>query len=125
MDYSTYVLPFGKYKFTAIRRVPVEYLTHLYKDTTLMIKYPEVKQFIEEEMYHLLSILPSSQVCSLIPDPICNKQCYVDEGEALKALKLIKQDKRSHKKPIRAYLHSACGFWHLTSETLEEYEKRE
>lgn len=114
MDHSNYIIPFGKYKFTALCRVPANYLLGLYGDKTKMEKYPEINAYIEA---NLTALIPKQAIKVHIVEPIaiCDKQPYTDEEEAKKALKLIRQDKREHKKPIRAYKCEKCRFWHLTS----------
>lgn len=114
MDHSNYIIPFGKYQFTALCRIPASYLLGLYGDKDKMDKCPEIKQYIETNLSSLITnqgvkiATPSSQ-------PICKKTPYGDEESAKKALKLIKHDKRNHKKPVRAYHCEMCKYWHLTS----------
>jgi uncharacterized protein (DUF3820 family) len=129
MDYDTYRMPFGKHKTRLLKEVPVHYLVSIYKGARDNVdRYPELKEYIETELSALIEVkvkIKNGVTVTVIPDPLCNKQCYVDEQEAKKALKLINQDKRTHKKPNRVYFHQACGFWHLTSEPLNKEENEE
>lgn len=126
MDESTYIMQFGKFKRKPIDEVPFTALKVYYCDNAIMQKYPELKTAIEHkhpDMYIVKNVIKAKHHGAfphLRPEPICEsgKQCYSDQEEAKKALKLIKQDKRDHKKPIRTYFHDSCGFWHLTSEEL-------
>jgi len=118
MDYGDYIIPFGKHRNKPLKELPKEYLVELYRHEDLMTKWPELKQYIEATYWLLL---PLSQKVEYKFEPLpCEKNAYVDEEAAKKALKLIKQDKRDHKKPNRSYQCEICGFWHLTSKPLTE-----
>lgn len=98
-------------------RLPANYLIGLYGDKTAMWKYPEIKQYIEANMDRLIQtqetdIKPKDY---LLP---CYKYSYLDEKIANEQLKIVREDKGDHKKPIRAYQCEKCGFWHLTSKPL-------
>lgn len=116
MDYSDYIIPFGKYKNKKrLREIPTDYLVELYHHEDIMTNYPELKHYIEATYSALLP--KPALVFNYEPLP-CEKIAYVDEEAAKKALKLIKQDKRDHKKPDRAYQCEVCNYWHLTSKLL-------
>jgi hypothetical protein len=120
MDYGDYIIPFGKHRNKPLKELPKEYLVELYRHEDLMTKWPELKLYIEAT-YPLILPIPSLKSHEYKYEPIpCEKNAYVDEDAAKKALKLIKQDKRDHKKPNRAYQCEICGFWHLTSKPLTE-----
>jgi uncharacterized protein (DUF3820 family) len=115
---DTTVLSYGKYKFTALCRIPVDYLFLLYNNG---VQDQELKEYIEQNMERLMM-----RKEGLIQPPAlkfpCDKWTYITEKEAKKVLAEIRKVDQRHKKPVRAYECDKCGGWHLTSLTLEEYE---
>lgn len=117
--YDNFLLPFGKYKFTGLSRLPASYLLGIYGDKVAMHKYPEIKEWIEYNMSTLKSgngITKNSIPSVIMP---CNKYLYLTEREARKELHRISQTD-SVKKPVRFYSCDKCGGWHLTSKQLVE-----
>lgn len=56
---------------------------------------------------------------------ICKKAGFDTRAQARERLAEIRQDDTSsHEKPIREYFCEMCGKWHLTSKTVESYQKR-
>ena len=48
---DTDLMPFGKYKGTAMANVPADYLLWLYRNTAGAFRsYPEVKEYIRENL---------------------------------------------------------------------------
>jgi len=116
MDYSNYIIPFGKHKFTALCRIPAKYLLGLYGDQKAMENYPQIKHYIVQNLSRLKENQEKPHIKEKVSLP-CDKISYIDEKAAKNQLKLVRKDERDHKKPIRAYLCD-CGYWHLTSKPL-------
>lgn len=110
-------MPLGKYKDWPMNKVPSFYLIKLYSQKEIMNEHPAVNEYIETAYSALLSPNGAPVILEM---PLCqtSKVCYIDEEAAKKALKLIKQDKRNHKKPDRTYQCELCSYWHLTSKPL-------
>lgn len=110
----------GQFKNKPLKDIPAFYLVRLYHQKEFMTQYLEINEYIEATHRDLLPLKASKHLLPKYEPLPCEKYTYVDEGEARKALKLIKQDKRTHKKPVRAYQCEVCGYWHLTSKQLIE-----
>jgi hypothetical protein len=117
MSYDNWVIPFGKYKFTALCRVPANYLLGLYGDNGVMQIHPEIKAFIEANKEKLIENQDKGDTAEDFRLP-CDKIAFLSEEFAKEQLKLVRKDNRDHKKPIRAYYCNKCGLWHLTSKSL-------
>jgi hypothetical protein len=107
-----HILTTGKYRFTALKRVPFDYLEDVYKSGC---KDKDLLEYIEK------NVLGKQK--EIIPEPLefpCTKFTYLSKKEANadlnRILKVIKRDK----KPIRSYQCDKCGFWHITS--MEKYD---
>lgn len=106
------ILTKGKYKFTALCRVPPEYFLNLYlkKNKSNL----ELYEYVEKN----LSLIKARQIGALeIPELhiVCNKIIYSSEKVAKAELKRISEMKNDHKIPIRSYQCEVCGGFHLTS----------
>lgn len=109
------ILTKGKYKFTALCRVPPEYLLNLHAKKNK--SNPELYEYIEKN----LSIIEARSNGALeIPELhiICKKIVYSSEKIAKAELKRISEMKNDHKIPIRSYQCEVCGGLHLTSKPL-------
>ena len=109
------ILTRGKYKFTALCRVPPEYLLNLYAKKNKA--NPELYEYIEKN----LSLIKSRAIGALeIPELqiVCKKIVYSSEKVAKAELKRISEMKNDHKIPIRSYCCEVCGGFHLTSKPL-------
>lgn len=103
-------MPFGKYKGQPIHLLPLQYIRSIYGTPQQMIRYPDLKNYLEETYKGLLQ--KSHPI-----EPLCEtlKRCYKDEETAKKALKLLIET--SHGKTlIRWYQCNICGYWHHTSQ---------
>jgi hypothetical protein len=115
--YDNWIIPFGKYKWTGLCRLPSSYLLGLYGDKIVMAKHPEIKSYIETNIEKLKE--GNGIKVGLIP-PVtmpCSKYCYLTEHEARKELMRISETD-SEKKPVRYYYCDKCGAYHLTSKEL-------
>lgn len=108
------ILTKGKYKFTALCRVPPEYLLNLY--TKKNKADPDLYDYVEK---NLLLIKARATGVLKIPelDMTCNKIVYFSEKVAKDELKRIREMDNDHKIPIRSYLCEVCGGFHLTSKS--------
>jgi len=117
--YDNYLIPFGKYKFTALCRLPSSYLLEIYGKGKgkVMMQYPEIKTYIETNMDTIKN--GNGITTTSIPQIImpCAKYLYLTQSEARKELARIQATKTSEgqKKPVRYYYCEKCGGWHLTS----------
>ena len=109
------ILTKGKYKFTALCRVPPEYLLNLHAKKNKA--NPELYEYIEKN----LSRIKARAIGTLeIPELhiVCKKIVYSTENAAKAELKRIGDMKNDHKIPIRSYFCEVCGGFHLTSKPL-------
>lgn len=116
--YDNWLITFGKYKWTALCRLPSSYLLGIYGSKDTMKKYPEIKQYVEDNLETLKqgNGITKSTGIPIVTMP-CNKYCYLTEHEARKELMRISETD-SEKKPIRYYFCEKCGAYHLTSKEL-------
>lgn len=116
---DTTVLLFGPHKFTALSRVPAGYLLSLLKTKRAHPK--PLIEYIEKN----IDVITARHQGLIKPPPIfrCPKGIYVSKKEANAFLDKIKNTSQYHKKPIRSYECAKCGYWHVTSKTVEEYEQ--
>lgn len=125
MNYDTFLIPFGKHRFTALCRLPASYLLGIYGTKGYMDKYPEIKQYIQDNLERLKN--GNGITRDTIPKITmpCDKYCYLTEREASKELQRITDlpTAEGQKKPCRHYYCDKCGAWHLTSKTLSEFQK--
>lgn len=116
------LIPFGRYKFTAICRVPVDYLLKQGENKGKDPFYVELREYINENSEKLIA-----RKLGVIETPKfeypCKKISYASEKIAKEVLNNIKVIEQSHKKPCRAYECEICSGWHLTSKTLEDYKQ--
>lgn len=117
------ILSFGKYKFTALCRVPSDYLLRIYKSGHYTNLSPELKEYIESNIEVILLRKQGIISPALFEFP-CLKTTYPTENDAKKVLKQVRQIIQKHKKPIRAYACEKCGGWHLTSMPLEVWNNK-
>jgi len=119
--YNNWLIPFGKYKWTALCRLPSSYLLGIYGDKNTMNNHPEIKSYIEENIEQLKqgNGITKATGIPLVTMP-CTKYLYLTEREASKELHRIQSTAKSEneKKPIRYYYCEKCGGWHLTSKEL-------
>jgi uncharacterized protein (DUF3820 family) len=113
--------PIGRYKFTALCRIPAEYLYNLYVNKSYYNK--ELKEYIETNIESIIQRKEGIITAPPFTFP-CDKITYTSESDAKRVLKSIREQEQSHKKPIRAYECNKCGGWHLTSKTIEEYKSK-
>lgn len=115
------ILTWGKYKFTAIRRIPASWLLSKHNNRGI-----QDKALVEWVGLNLESLKTRQEKekkngtpTLLIPaPPICNKYQYIDENQAKKHLREIANKGsfyNNHKIPVRTYECPICKFWHLTS----------
>lgn len=119
MKYTDHTpIPFGKYKFISLCRVPADYLLQLYKDKAPYLA--DIREYIETNMETI--IMRKEGI--LKPPPFefpCGKTTYINGKDARRVLEYIKGIEQEHKKPVRAYECDKCGGWHLTSIPLEDW----
>ena len=109
------ILTRGKYKFTALCRVPPEYLLNLYAKKNKA--NPELYEYIERN----LKLIKARAIGALeIPELqiVCKKIVYSSEKVAKAELNRISEIKNDHKIPIRSYHCEVCGGFHLSSKPL-------
>lgn len=121
------IITWGKYKFTAIKRIPASWLLSYHKNNSL-----KDKKFLEYLATNL-DELKRRQKEEEINKPVeqifdkCNKYQYSSKEQAEKHLKEIRKSGKktpSHVLPVRAYMCDKCPFWHLTSKKFVEFEKQ-
>ncbi|GAB3226293.1 hypothetical protein GCM10027423_63100 [Spirosoma arcticum] len=118
------ILAKGRYKFTALCRVPADYLLNQYKnyrpnnlewDRDLVV-------YVEDNLERIYARLEGRTEAPRLDWP-CSKITYIDKQEANSALHKIQAFSNAVTLPVRSYECSRCGFWHLTSKSKEEYEQ--
>jgi hypothetical protein len=111
-------LPFGKYKYVSLCRVPPDYLLNIYQDKTIR---KELLEYIENNMERIIM-----RKEGIIETPslelVCDKISYYNEKLAKQVLNRIHKYEHDYKVPVRAYECPKCSQWHLTSMPLEEYK---
>lgn len=113
------ILTWGKHKFTALRRVPVDWLLGHHKDDGCLDKL--LLEYIEKN----LDQLKERQKTGKAPPPLkfpCTKFIFATKSLAKRELKRIAATGHSNI-PTRAYECPKCGAWHLTSKPIYGYEK--
>lgn len=107
-------IPFGRYKFTALKRLPPTYLIGLNKNTG----DKELQEYITKNLDQLskASVNYKKSPIEQVSLP-CGKITYPKETDAKKHMHDI-QNTGSKKKPVRTYYCNKCGGWHLTSKPL-------
>ena len=115
--HDNYIIPFGKFKFTALCRLPSSYLLGLNGDIRVMSQYPEIKEWIDDNMDKLRH--GNGIESTTIPEikMPCKKYLYLTEREASKELhRIMRMHENDNRKiPVRHYYCEKCGGWHLTS----------
>ena len=106
------ILTFGIHKFTALCRVPPEYLIELHTQN-----YPDndLLKYIEENMELIKARLVGELPIPKLDFP-CNKISYPTKKVAQDHLRRMESFNFKHKIPTRAYFCDRCGQWHLTSQ---------
>ena len=111
------LLTFGRHIFTAIKRVPSDYLLSIAKHANAL--QPGLGEWIENNK-SMLKSLRGKAMSNEGVNLNCGKYYYMSEEEANKYLKGIREyaDKTEQKEkvPIRSYLCDKCGYWHITSQ---------
>lgn len=112
-------IPFGRYKFTRLDRLPPDYLLNFRNDKTNKELQEYVVNNLEKIMLRKQGLIETKKEV-YFP---CNKIPYIDEKSAKAVIKVAREKEQKNKKPVRAYECKKCGGWHLTSIPLEEYEQ--
>ena len=112
------ILTWGKYKFTAFKRIPAKWFLGNHKSNA--VKDLELLKWIEDNFERLEQRAEIEKVVPVntIPEIICTKYQYASEEEAKRHLRQIRhkgQQSNGHLLPVRAYKCDKCLFWHLTS----------
>src|SRR4051812_3353833 len=92
------ILTVGKHKFTALCRVPAQYLLRLHQFGSF--QNAELKEYIESNLEKL--ILKKEGI--ILPPPFefpCRKIAYANEKDAKYVLSQISKVQQQHKKPVR------------------------
>ena len=114
------ILTKGKFKFTALCRVPPTYLLQIYKKKNK--SNPELYEYVVNNLP-----LIEGRLNGTIEIPEfsleCKKIVYNSEKVAKIELSRIRNLTQHHKKPVRVYACSNCGGYHLTSMPIELYRK--
>lgn len=115
-------LPFGKYKFTALGRVPAAYLVELHR-TRNYRGNEQLKDYIESNLGSLADRAEREGINAKVKKvrSVCRKQTFESEKAAKAELRRIRSLEQKHKKPIRSYPCDFCGGFHLTSVPLEDF----
>ncbi|WPU99056.1 hypothetical protein SNE26_23880 [Mucilaginibacter sp. cycad4] len=112
------ILSKGKYRFTALCRVPPAYLLNILQKKNKSDF--ELYEYVERNLSAIESRQNgSAQSPELILE--CSKVVYHSEKAAKAALQKIRNDDHDHIKPIRAYECQLCGGYHLTSWSVQQY----
>lgn len=102
---------YGKYKFTALKNIPAQYLLNIQNTT----KDEDLKIYIKTNLEKILQLADLEKV-KLKPKVLvkCDKISYLTEKEAMKEIIRIMKKTQENKKPVRIY-KCTCGAYHLTS----------
>ena len=114
------ILTKGKYKFTAIGRVPAAYLINIYNKKNK--SDAELYAYVEKNLQSIENRLVTGQVSLPLSLP-CKKVAFFSEKAAKEALSDISNSNDDHVIPIRSYHCEICGGFHLTSWSIEDYKK--
>ena len=115
------ILSKGRYKFTALCRVPPKYLLNILNSKNR--SDPELYQYVSDnlEVIRLRLNGDTPPIELMLP---CRKAAFYSEKAAKTALAQIREtDDRCQKKPIRAYECDICGSFHLTSWSIEFFKE--
>jgi hypothetical protein len=125
-------MKFGKYKNKFISELPSSYIIELYKNlitTTIDDDKKEFVLYVETTLSDLLPKKNNNNINTFINEVVnkmCPKEFFINEGDAKYRLDHIRKTtikhNRTNKIPIRVYECDRCGYWHLTSKPLYEYE---
>lgn len=120
-------LPFGKYKGYLIADVPAVYLMSIYRSFKDDPTKKDLMEYVGARIDQLdpTGLLRPREITPVreIVLPKCSKKAYITRKEAKDALKKIRADKSTSKKPIRSYECPKCSYWHLTSKPLEKFSQ--
>ena len=111
----------GPYKFTAVCRVPPQYLLSIldkkkFKDKAL-------KAYVRNNLELIKARNEGRAPIPQLTEVKCEKVTFMSRGEAKKELKRIAKVKQKERKPVREYQCKKCHGWHLTSIPIEEWDK--
>jgi hypothetical protein len=107
------LLTSGKYKFVSLGRVPAEWLLKIYNQGGNAAD-PQLFEYVKNNIEKIRSRATGTNIIEPLK-PTCDKITYATEALARAALRKIKTDERTHKKPQRVYECWRCSGWHLTS----------
>ena len=106
------ILPYGKFAFTALSRIPAAYLLNIYATKNKTDKY--LFEYVENNLQRI-----KDRKEGIIKPPQlhfpCDKKVYLSKKEANIAIAFISEVSKRDKVPVRSYLCDKCGQWHLTS----------
>ncbi|HEY4715245.1 MAG TPA: hypothetical protein VIH31_01965 [Candidatus Paceibacterota bacterium] len=118
---DTTLLLSGPYKFTALCRVPPEYLLSILKKKKFKDK--ALKAYIINNIELIKARSEGRAPIPQLTEVRCEKVTFLSPGEAKKELRRITKFKQKRRKPIREYQCDKCHGWHLTSIPIEEWGK--
>ena len=126
------IIKFGKYKNNKISDIPVRYLIELYKsiiNCTIDEDKKDIIFYVEANLAHLMPKKKFTSINTFVNEVVnkmCPKEFYINESDAKYRLNHIRKISikynRDNKIPIRVYECERCGYWHLTSKPLYEFE---
>ncbi len=114
------VLLWGPHKFTRVSRIPVDYLLSLNKGNTHDKPLLAYIQANKEK----LDAIARGETPAPQASKACDKKLFITQEEAKKELKRIRKLHQKKTKPKREYECPKCGGWHLTSLSLDEWERK-
>lgn len=105
---NTYPMPFGRHKGKAIGTLSANYLVQVFKTNDLMVRHPEIKEYIQ---FTCSALLPKKDTMYV---PLCSTMlpAFIDKQAADNMIKLRKHSPHERHKFIVSYQCSVCGYWH-------------
>ncbi len=113
------ILTWGKWKYTALKRISPDWLLGIRKNLQ-SCHDRELLQYIEGNVEKIqdrkMGVLETDEM-----ENVCRKTLYHTQQAAKKAIGKIRAKhsiNSGHIVPSRAYECEKCGYWHLTSKQL-------
>src|SRR3989344_688069 len=129
LSYQVYddqtLISLGENKFINLGKAPPGHLFELY-DKEKKKKEPDKAflNYFEKNKEKIKERLKRKEPEIEFILSFCKKEIFPSKRAANNELKRIKSQKSKHKKPVRSYECERCGWWHLTSLSIEEWQKK-
>lgn len=113
------ILTWGKWKFTALKRISPDWLLGL-RNNMKECHDVELMEYINDNLQGIQD-RKEGKTQTIEMEDVCRKTIYHTRELAKKAIGRIRSRHSvhsSHIVPQRAYECEKCGYWHLTSKSL-------